>query len=500
MSLRRVSVILASAVALAMLVTPSAVMAQDCVGQKPKGGRWSTSAELYIKQARSRTKPEETREKWQEALDVLEEGFEKQPDNPRNYAMAGQAYAELGRYEESNAAFTKAESMWSCYAAKMDTLRYQAWTKAWNLGVRYSQAGDEDEAITYYNSAWTLYDKLPQPVLQLGNIYTDRSLAAETEDEKNRYEALAVYAYRNALEAVVTAPRISEAQRQEYTRAAAFNLAQILAFRERFVEAAAAYDQYLALDPGNVAAMSNAAVVLVRGSNLATDQAEELEDGPEKDVLLARSDSLRTVAQSHYDYLLAQDDLTADEYHNIGIGLNRIGMSEEGVIAFKRALAVDPYRINSLEQLSRAYMNTGNYDSLVVVAAVLVERYPLSMDNLALLANAYRELERLEDALAILERREALTAELTDLELEAQEGVYTINGYVHNMKAEPESEFAVQFDFIDEAGEVVATEIATITAPAVDSQAEFNVSVAASVLITGFVYRPADAEQAQASG
>ena len=48
MSLRRYSVILASAIALAMLAVPSALKSQDCVGEKPKGGRWVTSAELYM--------------------------------------------------------------------------------------------------------------------------------------------------------------------------------------------------------------------------------------------------------------------------------------------------------------------------------------------------------------------------------------------------------------------------------------------------------------------
>ncbi len=500
MSLRRISFVPAAAVALAILAGPTAVVAQDCVGDKPRGGRWVTSAELYMQMARQQANPEDAKKRWEQAATALEEGFEKQPDNPKNYAMAGQAYAELGRFEDADAAFTKAVDMWSCYEATIDTFRYQAWTKAWNLGVRYGQAGDEDEAIQYYNDAWTLYDELPQPMLQLGIVYANKALAAETEEERGRYEALAVYAYQNALRVVGDAPRISDAQRFEFSNAAAFNLAQILALRERYEEAARAYDSYLEIDPDNADAMSNAAVVLVRGADLAEDQAEELEDGPEKEALLAKSDSMRAVAQGHYDALLARDDLSAEEYHNIGLGLNRIGMSEEAILAFRMALEVDANRINSLEQLARAYMGAEKWDSLAVVAHLLVDRYPMSLDNLALLANAYRELERLDDALVVLERREALAAEVTDLELEAEEGVYTINGYVYNMKLEPASEVVLQFDFLDEAGEVVATETATVTAPAQDAQVEFSVSTESSATITGFMYRPADAAQAQAGG
>jgi tetratricopeptide (TPR) repeat protein len=493
--------ILGGAAALAMLAIPNVVVAQECIGEKPRGGRWVTSAELYITMARRQANPQTAKERWQQALGALEEGMVEQSDNPKNFALAGQAYAELGRYKEANAAFTQAESMWSCYDATMDTLRYVAWTKAWNLGVRYIQAGDEDQAVENFNNAWLLYDKLPQPMIQLGNIYTDRALVAENEDEQVRYETLAVYSFRNALEAVATAPRISDAQRQEFSRASAFNLAQILAYRERFEEAAAAYDAYLAMEPGNVDAMSNAAVVLVRGSNLATDQAEEMEDGPEKEALLAKSDSLRAVALDHYDVLLAREDLTADEYHNIGNGLNRIRLGEQGVLAFRMALALEPYRINSLEQIARAYMNAEQYDSLAVVAALLVERYPLSLDNLALLANAYRELERRDETLAVLERREELAAELTDLELEmGEDGVYMVNGYIHNIKAEAESELVIEIDFMNNAGEVVATESVPIVVPAQDSQAQFSVSTESEAQITGFVYRPADAAQPQTDG
>jgi tetratricopeptide (TPR) repeat protein len=246
MSLRRLSVIIGGAVALVFMPsTPSALIAQDCVGQAPKGGRWVTSAELYISRARRQSKPEDARNLWQQAVDVLEEGFQRQPDNPKNYAMAGQAYAELNQFDEADAAFTKAVDMWSCYTATVDTFRYQAWTRAWNLGVRYSQNEDEETAIEYYNNAWKLYDELPQPMLQLGIIYTNRALTAETEEERGHYEALGVYAYQNALNSVGDAPRISEAQRQEFSSAAAFNLAQILAMRERFEDAAEAYDMYL---------------------------------------------------------------------------------------------------------------------------------------------------------------------------------------------------------------------------------------------------------------
>ncbi len=497
MTSRRTIAVASSVAGLFLLAMPVVAAAQECVGKKPKGGRWVTSAELYRQRARSN--PRDRLKLWQQAANVLEEGFEKQPDNPKNYALAGEAYAELDRYEDADAAFTTAEEMWSCYAAAIDTMRYQAWTKAWNRGVRYGQAGELEKATPYYQDAWTVYKGLPQPMLQLALYYSGQSATAETDEVRQEAETKAIEAYTNVLNLIsVGAPRLSEAQRQEYGRAAAFNLAQILAFEERYEEAIEAYDVYLELDPGNVDAMSNVAVVMVRGASQAADQGEALEDGPEKEAIMAKSDSLRTAARGIYAELLAREDLEAEEYHNIGLGLDRIEMHAEAAVAYRKALELEPYRIKSLEQLARMYFKGEQHDSLAAVSQLLVQRYPLSMDNLALLANAYRELEQFEDALAVLEQREALGAELTDLDLESEEGVYTVSGFIYNMKLEPDTELLIQFDFYDDAGEVVASETATVVAPPQESQARFSISTESSALISGFTYRPADSTQPQA--
>jgi tetratricopeptide (TPR) repeat protein len=172
-------------------------------------------------------------------------------------------------------------------------------------------------------------------------------------------------------------------------------------------------------------------------------------------------------------------------------------MAAEAAIAYTRALELEPYRVNSLEQLARAYFSAQNHDSLAVVAQVLVERYPLNLDNLALLANAYRELEQFDDALAVLERREALDVQVTDLELEGEEGVYTVYGYLQNLKTEPDVEVELQFDFYDDAGEIVATEAVTVLTPAQDGQTEFSVSTESVALISGFAYKRAEPAEAE---
>jgi tetratricopeptide (TPR) repeat protein len=484
---------------LASVILPAIATAQDCVGEKPRGGRYATSAELYLDRARRNPRPEDKANLYRQAVDVLVEGFEAQPDNPRNYVMAGQAYAGLRDYDAADAAYTRAVEMWSCYAGHVDTLRHTAWIPVFNRAVGYFRNGEIETAITEYHNAWTIYKGLPQPMLQLGIAYGNQALTAETGEARSELQQKAIESYGKALEVLAAGtPRLNEAQQQEYFRAAAFNMAQMLAFDERFEEAAHAYNMFLEHDPGNADAMSNAAVVITRAAMQASGQAAELEDGQEKEALLAKSDSLQEVANSYYRDLLSREDLEAPDYHNIGVGLLQIGLYEEAAVAFAKALEFGPYRMTSLEQLARVFFSAQRYDTLAVVAQTLVERYPLNLDNLALLANAYRELEQAENALAVLVQREALPAEVRGLDAEWQEGTYTITGHLANLAMEPDTPVELQFDFYDSFGELVGSETVTVTAPAQEGETEFSVGITTEAALSGFTYKPLNLDTAPA--
>ncbi len=136
-----------------------------------------------------------------------------------------------------------------------------------------------------------------------------------------------------------------------------------------------------------------------------------------------------------------------------------------------------------------------NYDSLRIVASKLVERYPLNKNNLALLANAYRELEQPEKALEVLEKHEALAVEIQDLSLDAGEGSYTLTGYIHNISMEPGTQLELHFDFYADDGEVVTSESASITLPEKETEAQFTVTTESAAAISGVTYRRADMAQ-----
>ncbi len=494
MTLRRLAAVGGALALFGMGMLPTNTLGQECSGLRPRGGRWVASAELYLDRAARPHPPDERRDLYQQALDVLAEGFVQQPENPQNYLLAGRAYDGLGDYVGADSVWRKAEEMWSCYHGKIDTLRYRAWTQAFNRGVGYYRQGEIERAAEEYESAYTVYDRLPQPMLQLGNIYAQQATSAESEEDRTQLQQQAIEAFETAMATMEHAERLSLEDRLQFSRAGYFNLAQLLAFQQRYEEAARAYEAFLAQEAGNVAALSNAAVVLTRAARQTASQAQELEEGPEKEALLAKSDSLQDVATHYYDQLLTREDLEANDYHNVGIGLSQIGLHTQAAEAFGKALELQPYRANSLEDLGLALFYGQQYDTLLTVAQKLVERYPLSENNLNLLASAYRELDDTQIALELLERRNDLNVELPDqhLQLEAGEGVFTVTGVLRNINLEPGSSVELVFDFYDDLGELVASAPLTVDAPEQGASVQFSVSVESAAPISGFTYKLAD--------
>lgn len=480
-------------IAVLVVAVPGALRAQECRGSKPGGSTWVRSAEQYMKEARETAWQDDEREAYERMLSTLEEGIERQPDNPRHYELAGIAYAGLGDLVGADSMWSKAEALWSCYAV-IDTLRYTEAAKAYNRGIARLNEGDLAAAEEQFRLGFRIYDKLPHPMLQLGDVYANQAMTAPDSASRAEAEEKAIEVYSAALESVETSDRLDAAERDEFSRGVTFNMAQLLAFGGKYLEAAQAYEEYLAAQPDNADARSNCAVVLVRAAYQIADEAAQMEDGSEREAALAKADSLQGAANEYFGQLVDRDDLTADQYHNLGSGLRQIQRDEDAIPAFVKALDREPYRANSLEQLAYALYYSQRYDTLKVVAASLVDRYPLSQDNLALLANAYVELQLNDSALAIFERRETIPFELRDLELIDEAGTYTVTGTIHNLSLETGAQAAVAFEFYNEAGEAVTSVTEGFVMPEQGSLADFSIAVDPEAPVLGFTYSLASLE------
>ncbi|MGD8699770.1 MAG: CDC27 family protein, partial [Gemmatimonadales bacterium] len=351
-----------------------------------------------------------------------------------------------------------------------------------------SSSGDTLGALQAYRNAYAIYDREPHPAFQFASHCVTQAQLVESDSLRQVYLEEAIWGFREAAAATRRSDTLTEEERRDFAGSATANVAQILAYQDRLLEAAEVYQRYLAEYPDDAQARSRLASFLAMRISEIQSSLEHTEDPAEQETLRARIDSLGRRASSQYSALLAMEgvDLEADEYHDMGIGLYQLEQWEDAALAFRKALEQQPYRPESLELLAHALYAAERYDTVVPVAELLVERYPHDIGSLALLANAYREMERTEKALVVFERREALPLGITELDLQGGAAI----GWVENLKLEPGTPIEIEFTFYDDAGNIIGSGRLSIAAPAESDRTPFRVTPEAPAAeASGITYR-----------
>jgi tetratricopeptide (TPR) repeat protein len=467
---------------------PAHAQETQCPQTRPRDGDLSKRAADYIEEARKQDSPQDARGYIAYALSLLGQGIADEPDNPLHYYMAGQASLELGDYLGADTLWDRAVCLWEPYRETIDGLRFVAWGNALQGGEVLASSGNTLAAMQAYRNAYVIYDREPHPIFQFAVHCVTQAQLVESDSAHRAYWEDAIWGFREAVAAARRSDTVTEEERRELSGNATANLAQLLAFQGRLMEAAGVYEQYLAEYPDDAQARSSLASFLAMRINELRGSVQQTEDPAEKEDLLAAIDSLGERVLNQYAELLAMEegDLEADEYHDMGIGLYQLDKFEEAAVAFRKALELESYRPQSFELLAHSFYAAENYDSLVTVAEQLVERYPNDVDNLTLLAHAYRETEQPEEALKVLERRQALPFQLTEIDMEGG----AASGKVENLKLEPGTPIEIEFIFYDDAGIVIGTGGHSMNAPEEGDREPFRVSPEAPVAeASGFTYR-----------
>lgn len=478
------------ALAVALLtafLSPGMAPAQEtvCPQQKPQEGPLSRRAEEYIERAGKEKSSDAQRGYFDYALDLLKQGIEKEPDNPLHYLIAGQVSLQVDDYVGADTLWDRAECLWQPYAETIEGLRYVAWGSAFRGAEELSSSGDTLAAMQAYRNAYAIYDLEPHPVFRFASLCVTRTQLAESDSVQQGSLEQAIWGFREAVAASRRSGTLNEEDRREFTETATANLAQLLAYQDRWLDAVEVYEDYLAEYPEDAAPRLKIASFLTMRLNELRDSLQQVPAEPGD--LAARIDSLGARVAQVYNGLLAMEgvDLEADEYHEMGIGLYRLNQYDQAAIAFNKTLERQPYRPLSLILLAHSLYAVERYDSLVTVVKLLVDRYPYDIDNLTLLAQAYRRTQRPELALEALERREALPFQLAEIQLEGG----AASGRLENIKLEPGTLIEIEFTFYDDAGSVIGTAGHSLAAPPQGETAAFRVSPEAGAEASGFIYR-----------
>lgn len=428
--------------ALAGLVAwPGIAAAQeDCVTDGNRNTR-SAEVEFSLASGRNDTRPKE--ERYQRALEKLEENWTMEEIPPRSYLLAANAYLELRDLVGADSMLTKLVNVAPECEEQAGRMRYNAWVTQYNAGIQKMQEGDQAAALKNFETA-NMINKDARSLAYAGSIHQQMGDDAEAAD-----------LYELALE---------KGGQDEIVRTASINLASLRRAAGDTEGALEIYEEYSTGHPDDVLGRLNFAIALM--------DAERQDE-----------------AQQIFEDLMSRDDLTFNQWSQVGIGLYRAQNFVQAAKAFERAYEANPYNRETLENLANSYYQAERYAELLPLAQTMVERYPLERVPYNLLANSRRDLGDSDAALEVLQKRDSLPIEILRVQLTPMsETTYSVDGQFMNRTAEAGSTLTIPITLIGEDGSDVMTETLELTAPAQTESAAFSLQVETDAPVAGFRY------------
>ena len=251
-----------------------------------------------------------------------------------------------------------------------------------NLGLVYFELKDDTSALKFFQKAIEYDPKYKKPYLNIGSIYITN------KDYKKALEY-----YNKALE---LNPQYSLALQ---------SIANVYFLQNKYNDAVNFYKRARSIDPSSpevynlladtyekMGQLKNAEEELKRGIQISKKPAE---------LYIALSLLYKKIGrQEDSDNLLAEGLALQDKkdglYHyNIGLQLNRQQRYEEAVENFKKAISLSPYSASGYIMLARAYQELKKYDDAV---SFLNQALELESNDAADEIGIYEDLGRTFDA------------------------------------------------------------------------------------------------------
>jgi tetratricopeptide (TPR) repeat protein len=438
------SLVLTAAATVAIVAAGSA---QECRNLRYRSNFRLNSAQQYLTRARTATFPDQKARALRDAFRVLTEAA---PDNSADqttlWYLFGHAYVIQGDLVGADSAWTRAAAGTDeeCRMAIMRD-RQNAWVPLVQEGSNQLSSNNYDSAIAMLRRANAIYRDDPAAFINLASAY----MAQENTDSAIVYFRAASTAGDN--------PR-----RADIRSTAAFNAARLAQRANKLPLAESLYRSYIRLKPTDVDGVTSLAAVLVGLSRPA--EANQLYDS-----LLAHSDSMTSFQIFDLGVALFRQERTAQAAQAFETGMRRNPSSRDGLFnlvnaylaaedtartleAAKRLVALDPNNRQSLRLLAGAYQRiTMGYDAQGRQAAAA--RDVETVRRVLPIIRAYQD-----STLSVLTRSDSLDWELNIARFEVRDSSASIQGQVRNLQARELAGFVLVLEFVNAAGEVVATE------------------------------------------
>ena len=436
-------------------------------GNPPRENDHTRTAELYLTQAETLGAVE----RYQQALTAAVNSIMEDSTNALGYFQAARAQIGLADYVAADSLFDAALELYPGYDQDVRVQRELTWIDLFNEAIGPLDAGDAEEGARLLAAAEVMFAaQRPEALINLGVTYNN---LGRTQD--------AIDAYGAALD-IIRGPRMEEADSATAVDWASrelsvtFNRAQLLSEAERYDEAAAEYEGFLESNPGDVGALSSLATVLSQAG-------------------------MPDSAQAIYDNLMSGvAGLGMREYFNIGVGLYGVASdTEEPSVAaelFGRAAEaflvvadVAPENRDAVFNLAQSLVDGEDWEALIPVARQLLELDGHNPDSYTILAQGLVASDETQEAVQILEAREAMPFRLEQSTLQPQaRGGASLVGTLVNNTLDAGTTVTIRVHFNGEDGaEIGATDI-RVTAPAQGGAEPFRATLDSDESVMGYYF------------
>ncbi len=488
----RLAVVVVAALALGAVPGETQQWIQPRCDLKP-GHYLVNSGVLYLRNA-SRTRYADQRDRdLRDAERVLTDAVTSggQEDNGAAWYYLGRYAVMMNDLEGADSAFTKAAKLEPQCADDIELWRRQVWTPIYNQGVQAYQAGATDSALYYFKRAGNIYAE-PNGLSAVATLY---ATTGQTDSAAHYYGRVA---------AAASGP---DTQMVRLRREAMFNRGAVFNQARRWQESQAAFKAFLTEFPGDVQALAGLASAYAQ-----TGQEEEAltayrelltqADAAEPRHLLMAGVAMFNAAPSEPDSTAvaqacqearrptgrvtqAQTRRIAAECHTA---------AGDSMTAYRKAAtqyfrgAADAFAAgirrggedrDGLFNLANTYFRLQDSVKMLETAQRLATVDPLNRNVLRLLAAAWQRNGNTDTTLAYLRLADSLlAAEVIVTSFSVSDRGARLLALVTSLRAIPVAPFTLVFDFLNPAGEVVATE--RVAVPALEPGAMHQIDVQAT--------------------
>jgi tetratricopeptide (TPR) repeat protein len=427
-------------------------------GERPRQSEETRAAQRALDQAERTEGEAEAQTLYQQALTSAEAAIAADATNPLGYLQAGTAAIGLGEFAKADGFLDRAEELRPIYSLETEGMRERAWINLYQEAAPLVNNGDYEEAAAIFEEANAIYDRRPEVMLTLGQIY-----AQLREHDKALANLDAAMKIINDPEMASEMDSATVASWKESAADVPLTKAGVLADAGRFEEAVGLFEELVIQNPADIGLKRNLAAILVQTGD--TVRAFEV-----------------------YEDLMVQPSLNSQDFYAIGVGFYQGGAYDRAAAAFKGAADRAKNDRDALEMWSRSLQIDSMYAEVPAAAERWLALDPNNQNAYLIYAQAVNQTGDEAKATSLVRQIEGLTVGVNDLQMVRRPEGARVTGSVVNKTLAPGTEVMLGFTFYDASGASIGTQALSVRLGQQGMAETFDLMFNSSTRVDGYGY------------